>query len=219
VAGDRRQGPDRGLVIIDMDATLVTASSEKKGSRSHLAEGLRLPPDPPDEPGREMAWRAALDRAAGEAHPPPDAEPDRLGEEDGLALQHHLHEHPGQRHHGRPRQPPPPVHRRGPPRARRRGDRRRPDRQGHGPAQPPSKTWQVNIGWVIAANTAADLAGWTRLLGCHDDDGLRDADPGTLRYRIARHARQRTLAISPDWPSKEAFLTCWHRLCALPAPA
>jgi hypothetical protein len=90
----------------------------------------------------------------------------------------------------------------------------------------PSKTWQVNTGWVIAANIAADLAAWTRLLGHCDDDELRNADPGTLRYRIwhiparlARHARQRTLAISPDWPWKEAFLTCWQRLCALPAPA
>jgi Transposase DDE domain group 1 len=90
----------------------------------------------------------------------------------------------------------------------------------------PSKTWQVNSGWVIAANIAADLAAWTRLLGHGDDQELRDADPGTLRYRIwhiparlARHARQRTLAISPQWPWKDAFLTCWQRLCALPAPA
>jgi hypothetical protein len=90
----------------------------------------------------------------------------------------------------------------------------------------PSKTWQVNAGWVIAANIAADLAAWTRLLGHCDSQDLRDADPDTFRYRIwhiparlARHARQRTLAISPDWPWTEAFLTCWHRLCALPAPA
>jgi hypothetical protein len=90
----------------------------------------------------------------------------------------------------------------------------------------PSKTWQVNAGWVITANIAADLTAWTRLLGCHDDEELRDADPDTLRYRIwhiparlARHARERVLKISPDWPWKEAFLTCWQRLCALPAPA
>jgi hypothetical protein len=89
----------------------------------------------------------------------------------------------------------------------------------------PSKSWQVNCGWVTAAAIAADLAAWTRLLGPHDDE-LRHADPDTLRYRIwhrparlARHARQRVLSISPDWPWKEAFLTCWHRLCALPAPA
>ena len=77
----------------------------------------------------------------------------------------------------------------------------------------PSKSWQVNVGWVIAANIAADLAAWTRLLGHCDDDGLREADPDTLRYRVwhlparlARHARQRTLAISPDWPWADAFL-------------
>jgi hypothetical protein len=90
----------------------------------------------------------------------------------------------------------------------------------------PSKTWQVNAGWVLAANIAADLAAWTRLLGLYDDQDLKDADPDTLRYRIwhlparlAHHARQRTLKISPDWPWKEAFLICWQRLCALPAPA
>jgi Transposase DDE domain group 1 len=90
----------------------------------------------------------------------------------------------------------------------------------------PSKTWQVNAGWVIAANIAADLAAWTRLLGFHDDPDLREAEPDTLRYRIwhiparlARHARERVLKISPSWPWKDTFLTCWQRLCALPAPA
>ncbi len=90
----------------------------------------------------------------------------------------------------------------------------------------PSKTWQVNCGWVIAANIAADLTAWTRLLGFCDSSDLREAEPDTLRYRIwhiparlAHHARQRVLKISPDWPWKEAFLTCWQRLCALPAPA
>lgn len=90
----------------------------------------------------------------------------------------------------------------------------------------PSKSWQVNAGWVIAANIAADLTAWTRLLGHHDDPELRNADPDTLRYRIwhlparlARHARQRVLALSPDWPWTDAFLTCWNRLRALPAPA
>ena len=68
----------------------------------------------------------------------------------------------------------------------------------------PSKTWQVNAGWVIAANIAADLAAWTRLLGCCDDPELRDADPDTLRYRIwhiparlARHARESILKHQP----------------------
>ena len=37
----------------------------------------------------------------------------------------------------------------------------------------PSKCWQLNKGWVIAANIAADLTAWTRLLGLCDDLGLR----------------------------------------------
>jgi hypothetical protein len=113
-----------------------------------------------------------------------------------------------------------------PPRARRRRDGRRRDRQGHGTAEPASKTWQVNTGWVLAANIAGDLTAWTRLLGLHGCDGLKDAEPDTLRYRIwriptrlARHARQRILKISPDWPWTDAFVTCWQRLCTLPAPS
>jgi hypothetical protein len=88
----------------------------------------------------------------------------------------------------------------------------------------PSKTWQVNKGWVLAANIAADLTAWARHLGLHDQDDLKDAEPDTLRYRLwhvparlVRHARKKTLKISPDWPWKEAFLICWQRLCALPA--
>src|SRR5690242_7821313 len=48
----------------------------------------------------------------------------------------------------------------------------------------PSKSWQVNCGWVIAANIAADITAWTRLLGFRDDPGLREAGPDTLRYRV-----------------------------------
>jgi hypothetical protein len=89
----------------------------------------------------------------------------------------------------------------------------------------PSKTWQVNCGWVLAANIAADLSAWCRLLGLHDQEDLKDAEPDTLRYRLwalparlVRHARQRVLKISCTWPWKDAFLACWQRLCALPAP-
>src|SRR5579859_2490997 len=48
----------------------------------------------------------------------------------------------------------------------------------------PSKTWLVNCGWVLAAGLAADLAAWCRLLGLYDCDDLKDAEPGTLRYRL-----------------------------------
>ena len=40
----------------------------------------------------------------------------------------------------------------------------------------------------------------------------------SLPARLVRHARARVLKISRTWPWKEAFLTCWQRLCALPAP-
>ena len=90
----------------------------------------------------------------------------------------------------------------------------------------PSKDWVVNCGWVLAANIAADLSAWCRLLGLYDCDDLKDAEPDTLRYRLlslparlVRHARARVLKISRSWPWKEAFLACWQRLCALPAPA
>jgi hypothetical protein len=90
----------------------------------------------------------------------------------------------------------------------------------------PSKTWQVNCGWVLAADLAADLAAWCRLLGLYDCDDLNDAEPDTLRYRLwalparlVRHARARVLKISTTWPWKDAFLVCWQRLCALPEPA
>jgi hypothetical protein len=48
----------------------------------------------------------------------------------------------------------------------------------------PSKTWQVNCGWVLAANIAADLSAWCRLLGLYDQEDLSDAEPGTLRYLL-----------------------------------
>jgi hypothetical protein len=88
----------------------------------------------------------------------------------------------------------------------------------------PSKCWQVNRGWVLAACIAADPAAWCRLLGLYDQDDLKDAEPDTLRYRLwhlparlTRHARKRMLRISATWPWKKAFIICWQRLCALPA--
>jgi Transposase DDE domain group 1 len=66
----------------------------------------------------------------------------------------------------------------------------------------PSKSWTVNQGWVLAANIAADLDAWTRLLGLHDQPELARAEPDTLRYRIlhlpaklATHARRKILSI------------------------
>lgn len=91
----------------------------------------------------------------------------------------------------------------------------------------PSAAWTTNCGWILAADLDADLDAWPRLLALHDIDDLAHAEPGTLRYRLlhlpaklTRHARRRILAISRDWPWRDAFLTCWKRLTALsPAPA
>jgi hypothetical protein len=89
----------------------------------------------------------------------------------------------------------------------------------------PSKHWTVNRGWLLTANLACDLAAWTRLLGLHDQPDLAHAEPDTLRYRLwhlparlTRHARRRWLNISSSWPWREAFTTCWQRLCQLPSP-
>jgi hypothetical protein len=60
----------------------------------------------------------------------------------------------------------------------------------------PAKTWLVNRGWVVAANIS-DLAVWTRLLGCHDNSDLREADQDTPRnWHIPdRRACERVLRI------------------------
>jgi hypothetical protein len=77
---------------------------------------------------------------------------------------------------------------------------------------------------MLAANLAGDLEAWTGLLGLHDVDGLAEAEPDTLRYRLChlparlvRHARRRMLKIPDTWPWRTAFTICWQRLTALPA--
>ena len=61
----------------------------------------------------------------------------------------------------------------------------------------PSKMWNVNASWTVAANIANDLAAYTRLLG-FAGTALADAAIDTLRFRIlhvparlVRHARTR----------------------------
>jgi hypothetical protein len=88
----------------------------------------------------------------------------------------------------------------------------------------PSKTWDVNRGWMLTANLAADLDAWVRLLGLHDTDDLADAEINTMRFRLyhlparlAKHARCRWLRTEATWPWATAFTTCRQRLTALPA--
>ncbi|WP_306366160.1 transposase [Nocardiopsis sp. CC223A] len=93
--------------------------------------------------------------------------------------------------------------------------------QGMGLGLLPSSSWDVNQGWVLAAN----LDAWLRLLTLHDHGDLADAEPETMRFRLyhlparlAAHARRRVLRIERTWPWAEAFTTCWRRLTALSAP-
>ncbi len=71
----------------------------------------------------------------------------------------------------------------------------------------PSKSWQLNAAWILAAGIAVDLDAWTRLLLLHDETELADAEPETIRRklyhlpaRLTRHARRRTLHLDHAWP-------------------
>jgi hypothetical protein len=88
-----------------------------------------------------------------------------------------------------------------------------------GLANPSSPSWQINTGWMLAANLTADLDTWLRLLTLHDQDGLEDAEPDTMHLRIyrlparlARHVRRRILRIERTWPWAAAFTASWNRL-------
>jgi hypothetical protein len=89
----------------------------------------------------------------------------------------------------------------------------------------PSKSWQVNAGWMLTANIGHDLDCWVRLLALHDRDDLVRAEPATMRHRLygvparlVRHARRRWLRFDRTWPCADALVTAWRRLTALPAP-
>jgi hypothetical protein len=88
----------------------------------------------------------------------------------------------------------------------------------------PSKSWEVNRGWMLAANLGHDLDCWVRLLALHDQDDLERAEPDTMRYRIyhlparlAHHARRHWLRIERTWPWADAFVRAWRRLTEPPA--
>ena len=78
----------------------------------------------------------------------------------------------------------------------------------------PSKSFTTNRAWMLTANLACDLDAWLRLLALHDQDGLADAEPETMRFRIyhlparlAAHARRRWVRIERTWPWADAFTT------------
>jgi hypothetical protein len=88
----------------------------------------------------------------------------------------------------------------------------------------PSKSWQLNAAWVLAATIASDLDAWTRLLLLHDEPELAAAEPETIRMklyhlpaRLTAHARRRTLHLDRTWPWAQAFTTAWQRATQLPS--
>ncbi|MGI5137328.1 IS1380 family transposase [Streptomyces sp. CA-106110] len=88
----------------------------------------------------------------------------------------------------------------------------------------PSKSWQINAAWVLAATIAADLDAWTRLLLLHDEPELAAAEAETIRMklyhlpaRLTSHARRRTLHLDRTWPWATAFTAAWQRAHQLPA--
>ncbi|MEU9455388.1 transposase [Streptomyces sp. NPDC048277] len=98
----------------------------------------------------------------------------------------------------------------------------------------PSKSWQLNAAWVLAATLAADLDAWTRLLLLHDEPSLAAAEPETIRRRsgddpetirmklyhlparLTAHARTRALYLDRTWPWVAAFTTARQRATDLP---
>lgn len=90
----------------------------------------------------------------------------------------------------------------------------------------PFKAYARNQAWLLAANIASDLLAYLQLLGLDQDEELADAEPETLRAtilhipaRLVHHARRRTLKIEASWPWAETIVTAWNRLGAIPAPS
>lgn len=88
----------------------------------------------------------------------------------------------------------------------------------------PSKSWQVNEAWILAATIAADLDAWTRLLLLHEAPDLARAEPETIRLklyqlpaRLTAHARRRVLHLDRDWPWTRAFEAAWRHATELPS--
>ncbi len=85
----------------------------------------------------------------------------------------------------------------------------------------PSATLAMNKAWMSAAQTAATLLAWLRLLAL--DGSLARAEPKKLRYRVLHAAarlacsgRRRRLKISATWPWAADIVTAWERITSLP---
>jgi Transposase DDE domain group 1 len=87
----------------------------------------------------------------------------------------------------------------------------------------PSKHYDLNQAWCIAAAIAADLLAWLRLL-CLTGD-LAKAEPKTLRYRLLHTSariihgqRRRKIRIPETWPWARDLATALTTALTLPMP-
>jgi hypothetical protein len=87
----------------------------------------------------------------------------------------------------------------------------------------PSKSYEINQAWCVAAMIACDLLCWLRLL-CLDGP-LAQAEPKTLRYRLlhtavrlVRGQRKRKIKIPETWPWAGELHTCFLAVFALVPP-
>ncbi|MCY0932138.1 transposase [Streptomyces sp. H27-H1] len=88
----------------------------------------------------------------------------------------------------------------------------------------PSRHFPPNAARLELSLAAIDLPAWSRVLLL--DDGLADAEPKELRYRLLHVAARLTrdggrlhLRISATWPWRHELPTAFHRLAALPRTA
>ncbi len=87
----------------------------------------------------------------------------------------------------------------------------------------PSKSYEINQAWCVAAMIACDLLCWLRLL-CLDGP-LALAEPKTLRYRLlhtavrlVRGQRKRRIKIPAAWPWARELEACFLAVFALVPP-
>ena len=94
----------------------------------------------------------------------------------------------------------------------------------------PSREFKINQAWLAAAQIAADLVAWTRLLALTGDaEVLAACEPKALRYRflhvparLIHSSRRRRLRIPESWPwaaAIAAIAAVFANIAAIPQPA
>ncbi len=84
----------------------------------------------------------------------------------------------------------------------------------------PSRQYDINVAWTLAASIAADLIAWLRLLAL--PAALRACEPKALRYRfltvparLTHGARRRHLRFPRTWPWAHEIVTAFTAIRAL----